>query len=93
MKEIMDRLKEQDIVNEIALKAVKDTDIQDLGLNIGQRVVLKSALGTHRKDNDPGVDLSVAAAPPTQSDSLGCDYSPSGTEHGSSSISLIFFMY
>ena len=89
----MDKVKEQDIVNEITLKALQDTDIQDLALNIGQRVVLKSALGTQRKDNDPGVDLSAAAARPTQSDSLENDYSPSGTGHGSSSITLIFFMY
>ena len=82
----MDKLKEQDIFNEITLKALHYTDIQDLGLNIGQRAALRSALGTLRKDSDPVVDLSVAAAPPTQSDS-------SGTEHGSSSIRLIFYMY
>ena len=65
----MDKLKEQDIVNEITVKDLQDTDIQDLGLNIGQR------------------------APQIQIDSLGYDYPTSGTEHGSSSIRFIFYMY
>ena len=64
----MDELKEQDIVTEITLKALLDTDIQELGLYIGQRAVLKSALGTLMKDSQTVIDLSAPAAPDTQSE-------------------------
>ena len=59
-------VKEQDIVNKINLKALQDTYIQDLGLNVGQKAVLISALGTFRKDSHPLVDFSATAAPQTR---------------------------
>ena len=62
----MHKLKKQEIVNEITLKAFQETDIQELGLNIGQLAVLRFTVGYLRKDSHPALVLRTAAASQSQ---------------------------